>query len=546
MTNPAMVPCDPINLAPNPGGWTSSFSVRAEPGRFVLLWDAYRPGMFSGLPDVVDYVIAVDRRQLYRSRGDKPGVLTTVELPPPGPDRLLLEIHADQGHFRLSPGRHLLTFGFVMGPSSGAEVNHVVYESSYWLDLPPEPPAQPQSPAPTLVPGKVLRGLFFLDPQQCYGHGLPAQAVHDAGVNTMTIGGMRDQWQVADSATFAAWRAGWDSAVVGDLQWCRDNGLFAMVEMDGLYRSAAERDWYDTSPARDDVVRHARDTFAAWRDVVVGMSMLDEVAWGPKGPIDVPGLIQVWRENPQAPPVCWPGPAPLAYETPDRADFAMRYQAGGVPGSSAKLDEGGAGWSLAQYAIQYLDLHQRLGGVPAGWPLGSLVVSMGGTYRKRAPGCYPCHFPSPTEADQVRDAGTRPHQMAAAVWLPLLCGARLLRGYFYDHWHARKNRGDYAPMPPGGWTQLGVVHGSDRWHALGAAFRSVRDREGLLCSRTPLPFEFDDGWAMGGVEGLRVAINCSPLARPNPHFGGGVLLTAAAESAHAGGDVPPGGVVLGT
>lgn len=520
-----------------PSGAYARFAARCEPGRVVFERTynddpSWAWGNVGGVPGARDSILAVDGRPLWRSQGAQYGLISSAVATAANGERVHTLVF-DRGYYGWGPGTHSLTWGYIL-----ERENHVVHQSEYRLTLPPDGQAL-ASPRRPLVADRLPRNLFWLSPAECREHGLSPSYLRQSGVDTMTVGGF---FWPGHGATLPAWKADWDAQVRRDLDWCRAGGFLALVEVDGLYRSATERLWYDTCPWRDDALRHVRDTFASHRDVVAGVSGLDEIVWGPKGPIDTKALHALWRENPEAPLWCWPSGHAEPYETPDQADWAVRYTPGGGSEFSSKLAPGGLTWSLAQLARNYDTLLPRLANVPQGWPLGVQVQVQSGTYRKRlVASCYP----EPAYGDTVLDAGRGPEQMAAAVWLGVWAGASFLRGYMYDALHQKRIRHNYGPMAPTGWTQYGVAAGSPRWEAMAHALRAVEARQRDLVTLPPLVPTYRDNWAAGGADGLPFAINCASIARPCPYPDRGTLLTEAGERPYDGDKVPPGGVVLG-
>lgn len=276
------------------------------------------------------------------------------------------------------------------------------------------------------------------------------------------------------------------------------------LERSTLYRSVVERQWWDDAP------RHVRDQLASRRPTVAAISGLDEIAWGAgQLPVDT----RAWRENPEAPPWAWPGPNPQPYETADQADYAIRYVTGSGAEFSSKLSASGLGWSLAQRARAFDTMRTRPA-PPPGWPLATSTFCMSGNYQKLTDGCFMQALPSPDVGDVILDEQVLPAQ-AAAAWLPLVLLRplpTLLRGYYFDTRTDRVRRRD-AIKQPAGMLQQGLVYGTDLWRAFSRAWKSIEARESLLTTRTPLTPNYLDSWATGGVDGLRIAINCAPYAR---------------------------------
>lgn len=496
------------------GGSFGPFRVSFEPGRVTFDCSVTLPtwaaGNMGGL-GCKDYVFAVDGRMLVRSWGERIALLATggAEIDnPDGSKTKQFSIVADWAYFGWSPGRHYLTFGLIQG-----DYDRVICNSTFAFDIPSTVAMDAVAPSPALVSGKILRNYFFLSPlrNSMAEPGMTARDLRDAGINCLTVGGF--YWP--QSSTFVQWRDSWDSFVFPEVDWCVANDFYCIVNMDGLYRSTVERQWWDTCPWRDDALRHVRDQLASRRPTVAAISGLDEVLWGPgQSPVDTRALHALWQGHPAAPPWAWPAYAPDAYETTDQADYSIRYIANVTADTTMLLSESGRGWSLPQRARLYEIMRGRVAHLPPGWPLGCLL---GGclTYQKMVDGAYCCPYPSPADKDILLNEGVLPEHAMANVWLPLVLVRpipTLLLTYFYD-WLGAKQERAAAIKQPAGMLQQGVVFGSPPWRAMGRAFKSVEARESLLTSRTPLPSGYVDNWATGGVEGLEIAINCAPFAR---------------------------------
>lgn len=494
-----------------PPSATAQASFDWSPGKLaitvVATWDddsRPTPPEYVGLKDCL---ISIDRRLIYRNRGGnqlyglwRPPAATKV-----GNTRTItVETRTD--YFGWGPGYHLVTFSFLH------DDDHVTYEASFGMTLPELAPSA-QSPSPALVPGKILRNYFLLVPLRnpMAEPGMTAQHLRDAGINCLSVGGFA--WP--GSSTLDQWRASWDALVLPEVDWCAANGFYCIASMDGLYRSVVERQWWDTCPWRDDALRHVRDQLASRRPTVAAISGLDEILWGAgRSPVDTRALHTLWRGNLAAPPWAWPAYAPDAYETTDQADYSVRYVVNASVDTTPMLSESGRGWSLPQRARLYETMSMRVACLPPGWPLGC-QVSACLTYQKMVDGAHCCPYPSPTARDILLTEGTLPEHAMASVWLPLVLVRpipTMLLTYFYD-WLGAKQKRAAAAKQPVGVLQQGVVFGSETWRAMGRAFKSVESRESLLTSRTPLPPDYADNWATGGVEGLEIAINCAPFAR---------------------------------
>lgn len=497
------LPAISSNFPPQGSGSVSaSFEAGAVTFDAPITLATWASGNMGGV-GAKDYVFAVDGRMLARSQGSHTGLISFDAVDATNPDGTLTKrfaIVADWAYFGWAPGRHVLTFGLIKG-----DYNHVIYNSAFAFDVPATTPMVAQTPSSSLVPGRILRNYFFLTPQRNQTEpGVTPAALRDAGVNCLTVGGFISPGNL----TYDQWKSSWNANQLADVDWCVRNGLYALVEMDGLYRSAAERLWWDTCPWRDDALRFMRDALAARRPWAAAVSGNDEVIWSNGVPIDTAALHTLWRANPGAPPWAWPGPNPYDYESASKADYAIRYVSGTGSEFSSKLSATGLGYSAAQWGRTFDQMRAKQA-VPTGWAQGVDTSAMSGAYQKLVDGAYM------QDGDVVLDEEVLVPLAAAQVWLPLALLRpipSLVRGYFFDTQSGANARLN-AAKGPFGLHQQGVVFGSALWRAMSRAFKSVEARESLLTSRTPLAAAFSDDWATGGVDGLRIAINCAPFAR---------------------------------
>jgi hypothetical protein len=563
----------------SPAGVTTSLIVRTSPGRVVVqftvdttassTWTISKLQSNNG-----DTLLAVDDRLVWMTHGSAPttsydsslgtwragNVLGVVAVDAVySNDRVkTTTVTLDRNFFKWQARRYTLTW-FLVQDAPGRVLP--VGQGTYAFDLPPDDNAQ--YPMPQLVPGKILRGLFQLTTDQARAGYISAAAMKSVGINYVQAAIF--PYNPADGAGAGTFPDDtWKSAVLArtysqmvtdnvtnsllpNLQWCQANGLYLLGEGDALYRNAQEQWWWTNHPQRDAVLAKVRDTLAYYRATVPGVWGMDETEFIPgfAATVSTVSFMKLWRQNPQAPPWCWPGQFPTVYEVPARADWSTRYVKVGLQELVNNLATDGRGFSLPQYGRMHQYMGSLCGNFPQEWARGSQFVCKPPNYRKLSPGD---RF-NPVAGDELIDGGTPPGWIPALCWLPLILHrASVLRGYLYDNEVSRRDRAG-APIPwppltnPTG-LQVGVRPGYPEWDALGVGFRSIGDRESRLTSRTPKPPVYEDNWAYGGFDGLPVAVNCSPTPRPCPYLSSGVLLAGASQLLYRGGDVPSGGVVL--
>ena len=560
-----------------PQGVTTSLAVSTSANRvtFTFTLDATNsPWTISGLlSNNGDVVLAVDDRAIWMSHASalppakdpadgvwKAGSVLGVvaaDAVTTGNKVKVWTVTVDRTFYKWAARKYTFSW-FAVQDFPGRSLP--VGTGSYSFTLPADGTAQ--YPMATLLPGKIMRGLFSLSTDEGRYGNISAATIKAAGINyTLTA---VFPYNPADGAGGTPFSPAWQATVLArtyaqmyadnvtnsllpNLQWCEANGLYCMGEADALYRNSQEQWWWSNHPQRNTILAAVRDVIAAHKPTMAGVFGMDETEFIPgfSSAVDTAALMTLWRGNANAPPWCWPGQYPTTYETTAKADFSTRYVKVGLQELVYNLAYSGRGLSLPQYGR----MHQYMGTLctnfPLEWVRGSQFVVKTPNYRKMSAG----DRYNPGAGDVLIDGGTPPEWIPALCWMPLIFHqASVLRGYLYDNEISRVSRAG-APIPwppltnPTG-LQVGIRPGYPEWAALAVGFKSIEVREATLTSRTPLTPAYEDNWVSGGFDGLRVAVNCSPAARACPYIGSGVLLAGAAQSAYRGGAVPPGGVVL--
>jgi hypothetical protein len=512
--------------------------------RSSITWDDTRPEQ-----DCDDCVFDIDNHFAGSNRGRTADGITSFALTKAGNTRSWA-IRLDNAHFQFAEGYHEVGVNWL-----ALHTKAPAGEARFACDPANPDPLPPQQPAPAVRLGKVVRAMFHLDTQQFTLFGrTDLQAIKDAGVNALTIGAFQNpvygrgqlwspQWEAAVLAcTEEQWEATWRPWLTQQLEFCRNNGIGAVSNLNDFWRTGAEVWWYNHPGVtwRPSAERKVRDLLAQYRDVVHYCWIDDEADFNPNlHAVDVEAFYSMWHENPDAPPLSAPGQHPVHFEVPTRTDFDSRFSRLAGAEYQALLDGGGLCISLPQVMRSYEGMLQDL---PPGFTRARVMQLgvMRGDYWKRSPGeDYNPEF------DQLVKYALPEHYPARLWGLLLVTQCRGVVAYTFDSWQIKQLR----KSTPIGHTNEPVPWaldtGTEHWRWFAAAMQSLAARESLILAGTPIPYEFSDSWVIGGWEnGLEVWVNCAPFARPVPGFeGAGVLLTDR-EYPYLGGLVPPGGVVL--
>lgn len=418
---------------------------------------------------------------------------------PRGPDRL--SIYADgqwldneHGQFQPDPYKRLYEKSVPksahLDPSAISEVTLILQDGvnqggmfyPVWgpVSFPLTPDA---SPVPQIVPGKILRALFWTKLGELRSSPATVAAFHAAAVNTLHGGIFSNPADGGGWSTIEAWRAysiddpaninNPDGGLRARLQWCADNGFYYIGTGDDICRLPAEKSWVMNTSWAEQAIR---ETAACLRDsgVCPYVAMRDEQ---PGLPTDEPvyGQIMSWWRAEGGPPVSWPNQRQPGdpWEALPWSDLNDRY--GRTTSAEGWCTDGGPDRSVTMWQAGVQLQNAAMGQPVPGRPLVLLTGAMGDNYTKLVNGGD--YQPG---LDLLKIASVRdPRIVSDMIKLAMAYGACGVRCYAFDSAEVKQNRF----LWPIGSTDLqtGVKIGTPKWDALSEAFNWVKDNEAALC-----------------------------------------------------------------
>lgn len=409
----------------------------------------------------------------------------------------------------------------LVSPTSGP-ANDTYQTAAVDITGTPSPFVLPTVPSGQALFPRLISSMFNAIPSAVQADGV-VETLKADGVTHLLAGG----WAAnAAWTTFNQWKAGFDSLVKPNVEWCLANGYRVLLEGDNILSTQALRDLYYGASYRQQATEYAAAYFAG-TGIVDGIEMDDEIGPDPAEYGDVTLFVDDWRAA-GGPPIAWPNQAPTAWEIAAYSDYSSRYQStqedrNGMPGKVASY------WQNRTAAVKR-DLNPA---VPTARPFLGSVSCNGEFYLKYVAGD---HY----QLGDVLNAGaTRQQAVIAQIWL-LLAHGGCWRMYAYDWPNWRNSRAN--GLTNGSVQQTGCWPGdTERWPGCRVAMRSALDREAALLG-TPYVPATSGPWTFGRRGSLVWGINTCEHALASPNGVAGVVLTPSGES--LGSTVPAGGVIL--
>lgn len=328
------------------------------------------------------------------------------------------------------------------------------------------------SPATQIVPGKILRTLFWGSLQEYVADPSIPTAFQAAGINAITFSIFASP-VYSGATTIEQWRASSINdpvqGLAAKIAWCQANNFYLVGVGDDLCRTQAERDWYANTAWAPDALDETVDLLVS-SGICPYVAMVDEMGGVPTDYPVLTDIMSVWRaaNGPKAgfPFQRQPGDP---FEELPYSDVNDRYWSIFEPGM------GGVGESPSRWQV-LSRVKIACNGMPhATRPSLCQIGVMGAYYKKLVAG----DNYQPGLDLLIKGGINDPEVIKDQVRLALAYGAAGLRVYAYDHQVARTNRTNAVPGASGP-LETGIQIGTPKWTALSEAFNWVKDNEAVL------------------------------------------------------------------